>query len=544
MKLGSRGKRLHCAWCHPNALSSQPLSFGKARSASSLSHVSQPFPHCPSNEAVLCTPDCAAASVEMAPAHAAAARPAGTASRGFRSPTKWLSAYDDFITKNLSQVSQIESTLRSLTYIIPGRFRDAEMASEAIHSGVQLLSLYHDLLLLRTSSPAASTAPSQQHPLASPPPSSATPRPSLGPAHPPSQHTRYTRFWIQKSPLYRRVAILLQVVRYTELLCEMAAKRRGERLRWRVVVLIEAIKAVCRLLLLHVTRGRTLLSPALPVRQPLPEASDEEEQEEEFGVDDDNEGHEAGAAPATQEQAPQPIDRAAGAECNPAAPLKISFSPQPPLSPPPSPLQTPAEPLSEVPQPAAAAPLPSPPPTELQTSPSLQSAQFSYTKGWCMPRTGMSLPPLPQPGDISSYLLSRVLTADDIKPAARLLNQLRGSARMAEVLHILAPLVFALALARSRDKRRSSWAPWLTGLAMECAARQLRDPSLRTTTLEREEWNRRGWALGWWSMRGAFYEHVMKGVVVGIRARMPSFVGGIVEDYEYLWDNYYFSTSP
>lgn len=161
-----------------------------------------------------------------------------------------------------------------------------------------------------------------------------------------------------------------------------------------------------------------------------------------------------------------------------------------------------------------------------------------------MPRTGMSLPPLPQPGDISSYLLSRVLTADDIKPATKLLNQLRGSAQVAEILHILAPLVFAITLARTREKRRSSWTPWLAGLAMECAARQLRDHSLRTTTLEREEWTRRGWSMGWWSMRGAFYEHVMKGVVGGVRARLPNFVGGIVEDYEYLWENYYFSTSP
>lgn len=32
----------------------------------------------------------------------------------------WLRMYDDFIAKNAGQVSQIESALRSLTYIIPG----------------------------------------------------------------------------------------------------------------------------------------------------------------------------------------------------------------------------------------------------------------------------------------------------------------------------------------------------------------------------------------------------------------------------------------
>jgi len=36
-------------------------------------------------------------------------------------PPKWLGMYSDFITKNASAVSQIESALRSLTYIIPGK---------------------------------------------------------------------------------------------------------------------------------------------------------------------------------------------------------------------------------------------------------------------------------------------------------------------------------------------------------------------------------------------------------------------------------------
>lgn len=35
-------------------------------------------------------------------------------------PSKLLSLYEDFITKNASSVGQIESALRSLTYIIPG----------------------------------------------------------------------------------------------------------------------------------------------------------------------------------------------------------------------------------------------------------------------------------------------------------------------------------------------------------------------------------------------------------------------------------------
>jgi len=35
-------------------------------------------------------------------------------------PPRWLGMYSDFIIKNSSAVTQIESALRSLTYIIPG----------------------------------------------------------------------------------------------------------------------------------------------------------------------------------------------------------------------------------------------------------------------------------------------------------------------------------------------------------------------------------------------------------------------------------------
>ncbi|KMQ81371.1 peroxisomal membrane protein pex16, partial [Lasius niger] len=54
----------------------------------------------------------------------------------------------------------------------------------------------------------------------------------------------------------------------------------------------------------------------------------------------------------------------------------------------------------------------------------------------------------------------------------------------------------------------------------------------------------RAWALASWAMRGACYDRVTRRFVAGLARRMPAFVGGILEDYEYLWDNYYFSTSP
>lgn len=261
------------------------------------------------------------------------------------------------------------------------------------------------------------------------------------------------------------------MVVYTELLCEMSAKRRGgEKGRWRVVVILEAIKAICRLLLLRITRSRSLVSPVLPEREPIPE-----DQTLDDGLEDE-------------------ISKS-------DSELLDEFSP----------------------------------------NGSAQASKPPHEQEWTMPRTGMSLPSLPSSGDISSYLQGRVLTADDIRPATKLLNQLQGSGHAAEILHILAPVVYAIALARSKNRR--SWTPWVLGLVVEYVARQLRDRSLRTTALERDEWNKRGWAMAWWMMRGAFYENVTKSAVGGVTKRMPGFIAGILEDYEYLWENYYFSTS-
>ncbi|KAF5024180.1 hypothetical protein F66182_3752 [Fusarium sp. NRRL 66182] len=365
--------------------------------------------------------------------------------RIFSLPPQWLSMYDEFITKNAGQVSQIESALRS-------RFRDAEIASESIHSGVQLLSLYHDSLLQKAIA-------------------------RLPMASMPSAHARYTRHWTQRSGAYRRIAMFLQMIIYTEMLWEMTAKRRGgEKSRWKVVVLLEALKAFCRLLLLRITRSRPLVTPVLPEREPIPEDAMAGEEGEEIAYRSESELMDD-----------MSTDGSAGS--------------------------------SQMPKP--------------------------HEREWAMPRTGMSLPSLPNGGDISSYLLGRVLTADDIKPATKLLNQLQGSSHGAEILQILSPLVYASAMAynnrRGGDKK--NWAPWLVGFAVEYAARQLRDRGLRTTSLEREEWSKRGWAMGWWAMRGAAYENITKGVVGGVSKRMPSFIGGILEDYEYLWENYYFSTS-
>lgn len=280
-----------------------------------------------------------------------------------------------------------------------------------MYSGVQLLTLYHDSLVSRVVSGLPSSA--------------------LRP--PPTLHARYTKYWTSRSSQYHKAALTLQMIQYTELLWEMIARRRGEKVRWRVIVFIEIAKAICRLLLLRLTNSRPLVSPPLPERVLDPRSTEEVEESEACG----KQIHEGGR---------------------------------------------------------------------------------SSDSAWIMPRTGLSLPSLPDANDVSNYLISKVLTADDIKSPKALLHRVTGQGQLAEVLYIIRPIIYALAMQKwSGDKR--NWRPWLIGFGIEYGCRQLAKADFRErvagglrsqTGLERDELRKRGWAMGWWVMRGAFYENITR----------------------------------
>lgn len=257
----------------------------------------------------------------------------------------------------------------------------------------------------------------------------------------------------------------------------MAAKRKGERVRWRVVVVLEMVKAFCRLLLMRLTNSRPLVSPPLPEREIDPRLAEEETADRKQQWDG------------------------------------------------------------------------------MQTPPVSDNGSDGLT--WTMPRTGLSLPTLPDSNEITEYLLKKVLTADDIKAPKQLLHRIATlQGQVAEVLWILRPVIYALAMQRFQDDKKS-WKPWLVGISIEIAARQLGQKDLAErvaggirylTGLEREELKKRGWSMAWWTMRGAFYENITKSWIHAVTMKLRGkplldMVGGIIEDYEYLWDEYYFSTS-
>ena len=124
----------------------------------------------------------------------------------------------------------------------------------------------------------------------------------------------------------------------------------------------------------------------------------------------------------------------------------------------------------------------------------------------------------PDSNDISSYLLSKVMKADDIKPPKALLHRVAGKGELAEILYILRPVIYALVM-QYWSKDRKSWRLWLMGISLEYGARQLAKADFQEriagglrglTGLERAELRKRGWSLGWWVMRGAFYENITK----------------------------------
>ncbi|KAI4231495.1 MAG: hypothetical protein LQ349_005570 [Xanthoria aureola] len=284
-------------------------------------------------------------------------------------------------------------------------------------------------------------------------------------------------------------------------------RRGGEKARWRLVVALELIKAICRTIMFWVTGRRMVIEGSSTGERPLiPEQPQEQN---------------------PQDEPPRETETLSSSGTVPAA--------------------------------AAAA-----------ANDHDTAVQEERTKEWNMPRTGMKLPVLPTQGgeSITDFLSKRVISADDIKLASQLVRKISSyQGQLAEMMWIARPVVYALAMQRLQGSttgggnrsRRSyyDWRPWVLGFGMEVAARELGKKAVRERTvggwrgmtgLEKAEWRRRGWGMAWWGMRGAFYDKVTKSWIQGFADRLKGkplldIVGGIVEDYGYLWDEYYFSTS-
>ncbi|EST07090.1 Peroxisome membrane protein, Pex16 [Kalmanozyma brasiliensis GHG001] len=518
--------------------------------------------------------------------------------------------YDDFLLNNASQITAVESSLRSITYFLPGRFKDAELAGEAIYASLNLLGLYHDSILARAlekQNPLAitsSNASEKQGFQSSLAPLEPSQRGSALTGLTPSEHARYTQHFSRNSKSYNRVARTLVVVGYLELVAEMVARRKlGRRKAWDVVAAIEGLKVVLRLSLVQITGSRMAINPPIPEREVDPAALEQERVK-------------------TMGKLADRLDTAAASS---SSSLSLSSAEQPPkgywkgsrtglLRPTLASLRPGYDQLEDEPLPSTAE-LDRRPPhlralrinaaqsgsdtddtlvdsTRLNASSTLTRTPNGQDAVSPVARKDPPSPPIHMKpwseSQINDYLLSRVLTVNDVRKPEDLVRPLRNrTGHLAEVLWILRPFLYVLAL---RRYGRRATLPFALSFALEYLAKELRGRSFAPATpgpknlfatnplmaalmgqnpltsilasvfmganpadkakrpissVEDSEWAKRGNAFWWYLLRGPLWYSFTRPRLTNLVNRtqgkfLIGMVGGVLSDYLPLIDEYYY----
>lgn len=143
--------------------------------------------------------------------------------------------YEQFILENSESVGHIESLLRATLFLVPGRFTDSELTTEFAYTGISLISLYHDVINVKSLLKRGIAKTASGEPV--PPP-----------------YSLNLAKWIS---FFQSVELLLEV---------FSTNKFGEKGKWTTVFAIELIKTILRFKLLFKTNGNIIVHQHIPSR--------------------------------------------------------------------------------------------------------------------------------------------------------------------------------------------------------------------------------------------------------------------------------------
>ncbi|KAJ1833666.1 hypothetical protein LPJ73_007878 [Coemansia sp. RSA 2703] len=366
--------------------------------------------------------------------------------------------YASFVVNNAAQVNSIENGLRTLTYILPGRFADAELASEAIYTLLSFVGVYHDSLLGKAAKAGLLVDKEGKSVEID-----VTP------------FNRYHGRLSQRSSVYHATALLLSGLQFSEKLVEMlVVKKLGEKMRWKVVSLIEIVKVLLRMNLLQLSGRRMVTGSVVPERL-----------------------------------------------VDPASLGSIKNAP-----------------------------------SSLSASTATAAATASQWKGG---RSGLRFTPVRDilertegSATLSGYVTGEARNPEAVAPALALIRRYGPLGLAGELLFILRPLVYVLGI-RKLGKR--DWRPWALSLLVELASRQMIRTDLHAGrresskhTVEKDELSRRKWLFLYYILRSPFFDRFTESRLSRVaewcnNKPLLSLLGSLIQDYQPLWQQYYFYTA-
>eukprot|EP00835_Amoeboradix_gromovi_P003895 NODE_276_length_12087_cov_0.626376.p6 type:complete len:257 gc:universal NODE_276_length_12087_cov_0.626376:5440-4670(-) len=151
--------------------------------------------------------------------------------------------YEEFLLANAQRIEGIENILTALSYILPGRFKDADIVSEMLYMLLRFITLKHDKIIGKVAHKFKNK----------------------------SLHSKYMDYACSNKK-YDVLAHLLTSIEYLETVFEMIVQRKSsENAKWHFITMVESVKFVLKLILFKFNNQRMLIYPYLPGRDADPQ---------------------------------------------------------------------------------------------------------------------------------------------------------------------------------------------------------------------------------------------------------------------------------